>query len=697
MAGVSRASVTQWGKRHADFPRPGDDKRFALADVLRWLESRQAVTRTRDAGTRVDRYADRVRRNLAAAAPVEPPNLQLPGDGRTAQADNLTLRLALILLRTRDPQAWAEVDRLIPPDLTAVGARWLLKQIAAAVARTARRDGVRPEVFAALQRLAPERVSQVRGIMARCAGLGAADVQAIADEYETALPSGSFLTPRAVATLLAEALIDGTAESIYDPYLRGGELLAAAAAAAPNKVSLYGRGAQPAALSLSGVTLLARGETADLRAAEQDFPPPVTHILANPPFGGDSWIDQLPDTQWRPFPAPPARSAFRWLLHCLQRLCNGGRIAIIMPPTAATSANTRESGIRRQLIEQSMVEAVIALPSGLYAGSHIATSIWIVRHPPGSDQPILFIDATHPRTPDDRPATLDEARHTDILQAWRSFLIDRDARRSHPGSERFSVAIPKTDIRTDTCSLNPAEYVRRRIESPPAGRHDTRTDLHQLYQRSFDCQLAADEATALLSEPSGARTVNIGEYCAVKTGYSYSRLPAKDRSDHGVPIVLPRHLRDGRIVADDPPYAPHHLAASLVDYEVRTGDVLCVRTGALTPPALARPADDGRLVSTNLLRLRVHDTDVLDPYFLYAYLRLVTQTKMTTFARSTATAYVAAAHIAQTKIPLPPPHQQQAIVAALRALDDEVTAARALAVEATSARDAINRRLLGGA
>ncbi|MGC4797155.1 restriction endonuclease subunit S [Micromonospora saelicesensis] len=290
-----------------------------------------------------------------------------------------------------------------------------------------------------------------------------------------------------------------------------------------------------------------------------------------------------------------------------------------------------------------------------------------------------------------------EARHTDILQAWLSFLIDRDARRSHPGSEDFSVAIPKTDIRTDACSLNPAEYVRRRIEPPPAGRHQTRTDLHQLYRRSIDCQLAADEATALLSEPSGARMVNIGDVCAVKTGYSYSRLPAKDRSDHGVPILLPRHLRDGRIVADDPPYAPHHLAAALVDYQVRTNDVLCVRTEALTPPALARPADDGRLVSTNLLRLRVHDTQVLDPYFLYAYLRLVTQTKMTTFARSTATAYVAAEHIAQTKIPLPPPHQQQAIAAALCALDDEVTAARALAVEAASVRDVINRRLLGGA
>ncbi|MET7668166.1 N-6 DNA methylase [Micromonospora luteifusca] len=693
MAGVSRALVTLWGKRHADFPRPGDDDRFALADVLRWLESRQAPARTRDTSARADTYADRVRLNLAAAAPVEPPGLQLPGDGRTAQADNLTLRLTLIFLGTRNPQARAELDRLIPPDLSALGARWLLTQIAAAAARTARQDGVRPEIFAALQRLAPERVSQVRGIMARCAGLGAADVQAVVDEYETALPSGSFLTPRAVAALLAEALIDGTAESIYDPYLRGGELLAAAAAAAPDKVSLHGRGAQPAALSLSGVTLLARGETADLRDAEQGFPPPVTHILANPPFGGDSWIDQLPDTEWRPFPAPPARSAFRWLLHCLQRLRDGGRIAIIMPPTAATSANTRERGIRRHLIDHSMVEAVIALPSGLYAGRHIATSIWIVRHPPGSDQPILFVDATHARTPDDRPISLDEARHTDILRAWRSFLIDRDARRPHPGSERFSVAIPKTDIRTDICSLNPAEYVRRRIEPPSAGRHDTRTGLHQLYQRSFDCQLAADEATALLSEPSGARMVDIGDVCAVKTGYPYSRLPAKDRSDDGVPILLPRHLRDGRIVADDPPYAPHHLAAGLVNYEVRTGDVLCVRTGALTPPALARPSDDGRLVSTNLLRLRVHDTDVLDPYLLYAYLRLVTQTKMTTFARPTATAYIAAAHIAQTKIPLPPPHQQQAIAAALRALDDEVAAARALAVEATSARDAIIRKL----
>ncbi len=700
LAGVSRAAVTQWGKRNRGFPRPGDDGRFALAEVLEWLERQRVRAADRETGDQIDEsYANRVRRNLAAAAPAELPAMQLPGDGPTTRADNLTLLLTLVFLRTQDPQAWTEIDQSITPDAEAVGARWLLAHIAAVATRAARRHGLSPEIFVNLRRLAPERVSQVRALMRRCTKFGAADVQAIIDEYETVLSPGAFLTPRAVATLLAEMVIDDAAESVYDPHLRGGELLIAAADAAhPRRPRLHGIAPHATALSLSGLNLLARDETADLRPAHESHPAPVTHVLANPPFGIESWIDYRPDTDWHPFPRPPARSTFRWLLHCLKQLRDGGRIAIIMPPSAAISANTRERELRRQLIDQSMVEAVLALPRGLLVGRDIATSVWIVRHAPDSDQPILFIDAARLGVPGDRRTVLDEAGRAAILSAWRLFLADREAGRTHHGVDRLSVAVPRTSIRADTYSLNPAEYVSGRI-GPLHNDNNARTGLRGHYQRALDCWTAADEAAAAVYEPSGAQIVRLGDVCEVKAGYSYSLLPAGQRDrQYGVPIVLPRHLRDGRIVADNPPCAPHRLATALADYAVRDGDVLCVRTGALTQPALVRPEDAGRLVSTNLLRLRVHDPKILDPYVLYAYLRSAAGTKqMKTFARSTATAYVTASDVDAMEIPLPPPERQRALTAALRALDEEVRATRDLATAVAAARDTAIHQIVGGA
>lgn len=702
LAGVSRAAVTLWAKRHRDFPHPSADGRFALSEVVAWLESRHVHGSIREAGDRAKgSYADRVRRSLATTTPGDLSGIQLPGEDTTARADNLILILTLVFLRTRDPQAWAGLNELIPPDAGATGARWLIERIAAAAERTARRHGVRPEVFAALRRLAPEGVPEVRGLMARCSEVGAANIQAIVDAYEAALPPGAFLTPRAVATLLAEAVVDDTAESVYDPYLRGGELLTAAASVAtrPGGLRLHGLGPDGLALSLSGINLLARGEAADLRPADQARLAPVTHILANPPFGTDSWIDRRPDTDWRPFPPPPPRSAFRWLLHCLERLNKGGRIAIIMPQSAAFSASAREREIRRILVDRCMVEAVIALPPGLYAGADIATSVWIVRHAPGSDQPILFVDAAHLGVSGDGRTVLDEAGQADILGAWRSFLADREAGWPHRGIEDLSAAVAKASIRPQTCSLNPAEYVAGTMGPPPADAGDERAGLHASYRRAFYCRAAADETAAAFFQPLDPRVVRLGDVCEVRTGYSYSRLPAQKRSrEQGVPIVLPRHLRDGRIVANEPPRAPQHSADDLKDYRLCAGDVLCVRTGALTAPALVQPAESGWLVSTNLLRLRVLDPALLDPYYLYAYLRSAAGTqRMKTFARSTATAYVTAADVAGMEIPLPPPELQRSLVAALRTLDEEVAAARNLAAGVAEARDATVRRLFGGA
>jgi type I restriction enzyme M protein len=694
LAYVSRAAVTQWVKRHQDFPRPDTDGRFRQDEVMTWLAARPVRGSARPADDR-DRgsYADRARLRMAAATATT--GKALPGEAVTAPADNLLLQLTLLCLRLRKPDIWTRLESVIPPDNGAGGARWLLRRIEKDATVVARQFHVHPEVFVALRRLTPDNVAQVRGIMARSVGLRPDDVQDIIDSYEAALPAGDFLTPRPVADLLAGAVIDETATTVHDPYLRAGELLTSAAQRGPRTLRLSGLAADPAALSRTGLNLLTRGQTADLRLAEHRADTPASRILANPPFGTAAWLDALPDRTWRPFPLPAARSAYRWLLYCLGRLSASGRMAIIMPVTAAYSVNGRD--IRRYLVERSMVEAVVALPAGLYAGPTVATTMWIVR-PEHHEQPILFIDAARLGTYDGGRVLLGEEAGEQILQTWRAFTVARDAGYSLPDGSETSVSVTRVDVQQAGWSLDPTRFVLDKARPVRAGT-ETQAGLWRLLQEAVARRHMAEDAVEILAQPIDVPVVELGSVCDVQTGYPYDRLRADQRDDqNGVPIVLPRHLRDGGVHVGDGPFAPAALAGGLHRYMLHADDVLCVRTGALTPPALAVEGQEGWLVSTNLLRLRTLDQRILDPRYLHAYLRSEAgRQNMSSFAQGTSTAYVSAAAVAALKIPLPSLDQQLAVLRAVNDLNSEADAVHQLATKVAEARDASITRFFGGA
>jgi type I restriction enzyme M protein len=344
-----------------------------------------------------------------------------------------------------------------------------------------------------------------------------------------------------------------------------------------------------------------------------------------------------------------------------------------------------------------MVEAVVALPVGLYAGPTVATSMWIVR-PEHHEQPILFIDAARLGASDGRRVLLSQQASEQILQTWRAFLAARDAGHRLPDGSGMSASATRADVQQAGWSLDPTRFVLDKTPAAPTGT-ETQAGLWRLLQEAVTCRHKAADAAEFLAQPIDASLVELGSICDVQAGYPYDRLRAGQRDDQqGVPIVLPRHLRDGEIRIDDGPFAPATLAASLHRYMLRADDVLCVRTGALTPPALAAEGQAGWLVSTNLLRLRTLDPRILDPRYLHAYLRSEAgRQNMLSFAQGTSTAYVSAAAVAALKIPLPSLDQQLAVLRAITDLNDEAAAVHQLATKVAEARDASVTRFFGGA
>ena len=124
LAGVTRAAVSQWRTRHADFPAPvaGDSDRFDLNDVIGWLDGRPipASGRAPDeaAGTT---YGNRVRRRLRPAGHPDADLLfrsllalgpEVCGDA--PRGDYLYLLVCLAFLRVHDQDRWAQLTRAVP-------------------------------------------------------------------------------------------------------------------------------------------------------------------------------------------------------------------------------------------------------------------------------------------------------------------------------------------------------------------------------------------------------------------------------------------------------------------------------------------------------------------------------------------------------------------------------------------------------
>jgi type I restriction enzyme M protein len=150
----------------------------------------------------------------------------------------------------------------------------------------------------------------------------------------------------------------------------------------------------------------------------------------------------------------------------------------------------------------------------------------------------------------------------------------------------------------------------------------------------------------------------------------------------------------GSIDAHDAPRAD---VTHLKDHRLRAGDVLWIRTGAMGQSAIVRHAEHGWLPHTNLLRLRVADPVVLDPDYLLAYLsQQVVQARIRARSIRSVTTSLSTATLGELEMPLPPLAEQQRILEALHALDEQTAAIERRLNAARIARIAFGRHLTDG-
>jgi type I restriction enzyme M protein len=121
------------------------------------------------------------------------------------------------------------------------------------------------------------------------------------------------------------------------------------------------------------------------------------YILANPPFNQSDWGQEIlqDDARWK-YGVPPAGNAnFGWMQHMLYHLAPHGVMATVLANGSLSSNTSGEGEIRKKLIENNLIECIVALPKQLFYNTGIPAFIWFLsRERKTRKNEILFIDAS---------------------------------------------------------------------------------------------------------------------------------------------------------------------------------------------------------------------------------------------------------------------------------------------------------------
>lgn len=203
---------------------------------------------------------------------------------------------------------------------------------------------------------------------------------------------GEFYTPHDVVQLIATLLepYDGT---LYDPCCGSGGMFIQSAALVKskqgdiNKINIYGQEKDAATYRLAKMNLALRGLSHNLgETNDSSFTHDLhkglhfNYIMANPPFNLKGWYnDNLKnDARWADYLTPPASNAnYAWILHILSHLKKADGVAgFLLANGALNDSDTLE--IRKKLIQNDKLEAIIVLPRELFITTDISVTLWIL-------------------------------------------------------------------------------------------------------------------------------------------------------------------------------------------------------------------------------------------------------------------------------------------------------------------------------
>lgn len=179
-------------------------------------------------------------------------------------------------------------------------------------------------------------------------------------------------------------------------------------------------------------------------------------ILANPPFnmsdwGGDKLTD---DKRWKYGTPPEGNSNFAWMQHMIYHLSPKGKMGLVLA-NGSLSSSGKEGEIRKNIIKDDLVEAVIAMPDKLFYSTGIPVSLWIINRDKKQKDKTLFLDFRDLGHMVDRAhRDLSEDDIESIAKIYKDFVKGEDVEELGKSHVADTKEIEKNDF-----VLTPGRYV----------------------------------------------------------------------------------------------------------------------------------------------------------------------------------------------------------------------------------------------
>ena len=216
---------------------------------------------------------------------------------------------------------------------------------------------------------------------------------------------GEFYTPPSIVKLLV-GMIEPFKGRVYDPCCGSGGMFVQSARfveehqGRKDDIHIYGQEFNADTWKLAKMNLAIRGIDGNLGERDADTFGNDQHktlradfILANPPFNISDYTLQTDDSRWK-FGVPPTGNAnYAWISHIISKLSPRGTAGFVMANGSMSTSTKAEVEIRKNIIEEGLVDCIVTLPSQLFYNVSIPVCIWLVtKDKENRKNNILFID-----------------------------------------------------------------------------------------------------------------------------------------------------------------------------------------------------------------------------------------------------------------------------------------------------------------
>jgi len=295
---------------------------------------------------------------------------------------------------------------------------------------------------------------------------------------------GEFYTPKAVVSLIAE-MIEPFKGTIYDPCCGSGGMFVQSlkfieSHKGNNKdISIYGQEYTNATYKLAKMNLAVRGISGNLGEVAgdsffKDQHPDLKadYIMANPPFNQKQWradAELVDDARWAGYEVPPTGNAnYAWIMHMISKLSENGTAGFVLANGSMSSNTGGEGKIRQKIIENDLVDCMIALPGQLFYTTQIPVCLWFLTKNKKEDKEqgyrdrqgeTLFIDAREMGTMVSRVHK--ELTADDIAGVARTYHAWRGEKKDGVYEDKAGYCKSATieDIKKNDHVLTPGRYV----------------------------------------------------------------------------------------------------------------------------------------------------------------------------------------------------------------------------------------------